>query len=325
MTTNLKIIGNNLANSIRGGKGNDTLRGEGNDDILTGGKGSDVFIYYDGDGDDQITDYEAKDTIRIYGSVSVSTLRSDVVLSVGAGKITVNDANEKEIGVTYVESGVEHDYLNGEQTVIMNQKKTSAVLTKNYWKNSLSMANFGKSIQTLDASAVQHNLKVTGNAKANLILGGYEKNTLIGGGGNDTLQGGDKADVFVYKAGDGNDKIVGYEANDIISIASGIVNYDVLSGDTLILKVGNGDISVAGAAGKNITYYDQNGQHSKYCPLATSNVADNWFVADDDNFATSDNLSALVQSKAADYSLAEVQTSLKSANALDKLTYSTKK
>ena len=104
------------------------------------------------------------------------------------------------------------------------------------------------------------------------------------------------------------------------------MNYNYSKEDqTVVLKIGDGSISVTGAAGKYITYYDNNGQHSEYCPLATSNVAESWFVEDDDNFATGNDLSSIIQSKAADYSLAEVETSLKSANALDKLTYSTKK
>ena len=151
-------------------------------------------------------------------------------------------------------------------------------------------------------------------------------NTITGGGGNDTLQGGDKADVFIYTAGDGYDKIVGYEANDMISIVSGIVDYNYSKEDeTVVLKIGNGNISVTGAAGKNITYYDNNGRHQEYCSLADANVVDNWFVADDDNFLEDNNLSSIVQSNTTDYSLAEVETSLKSASDLTALTYSSKK
>ena len=270
-----------------------------------------------------MTDYEAKDTIRIYGSVSVSTLRSDVVLSVGAGKITVQDVFEKEIGVTYVEDGVEHDYINGEQTVVMNEKKTNATITKNYWKDSLDFADFGKSISTVDATQVMHELKITGNDKANMILGGSGKNTLIGGGGNDTLQGGDKADIFVYSAGDGNDILYNVGANDTISIVSGTVDFDSVKGDTVIFTVGNGKISVEGAAGKKITYRDENGKTSKLYSNPTANVVDNWFVADD-NFATDNDLSALVQNKAADYSVVNVESALCSVNALETLTCSTK-
>ena len=311
-----------MANSIKGGSGNNILRGGESDDTLTGGKGNDVFIYYDSDGNDTITNYAANDEIRIYGSASVSTLKSNVVLSVGEGKITVKDAYENKIGVTYVEDGIEHDYINGKQTATFtNENKMTLKLSKNYWKESLDFANFGESIQTLDAAAITHTLEITGNDKANQILGGYEKNTLIGGG-NDTLQGSSKADVFVYTEGDDN---------DIISIGAGIVDYNYSKEDqTVVLKIGNSNISITGAAGKTITYYEKNKQsgkyvmHQEYCPFSSNNIVDNWFVADDDNFATNNDLSSIIQSKVTDYFV--VQKSLiQRKNQLAFLTYSSKK
>ena len=129
----------------------------------------------------------------------------------------------------------------------------------------MDFTNFGESIQTLDAMAITHELKITGNDKANLILGSSTKaNTIQGGGGDDTLQGGSKADIFVYTEGDGNDKIIGYDAGDIISIVSGIVDYNhSKENETVVLKIGNGNISITGAAGKYLSYYDKNGQHQK--------------------------------------------------------------
>ena len=154
-------------------------------------------------------------------------------------------------------------------------------------------------------------------------------NTITGGGGDDTLQGGSGADVFVYAAGDGNDLIIGYDKSDKISVTSGTVdNVSLNSDNAVILTIGAGKIILDNTGGKKFTYYDVNhvaGISSLAGVYSPGNVAESWFVADDDNFAVDNDLSALVQSNAKDYSLAEIQTSLPSANDLTALTYSSKK
>ena len=108
--------------------------------------------------------------------------------------------------------------------------------------------------------------------------------------------GGDKADVFIYNKGDGNDLIVNYAAGDTISIASGAADNVKVKGDTVIFTVGKGKISLEGAAGENITYYDENGRTSKIYSNENANVFE------DDNFITDSDLSAIIQSDSVDYS-----------------------
>jgi Ca2+-binding RTX toxin-like protein len=52
--------GNALANIIIGNDSPNTLNGGGGNDILTGGKGNDTFVIAKGDGNDTITDFEAR-------------------------------------------------------------------------------------------------------------------------------------------------------------------------------------------------------------------------------------------------------------------------
>ena len=59
-------------------------------------------------------------------------------------KITVQNAAKNKIGVTYTEDGVEYDYLNGEQTVIMNEKKTYATITKTIGRRALILQTSAK-------------------------------------------------------------------------------------------------------------------------------------------------------------------------------------
>ena len=114
-TTNVKITGNKLANTIQGGSkkdslyggkgndsilgnagndkiygqaGNDTLWGGAGNDTLKGGDGDDVFIY--SAGKDVITDYTSGDKISLGSAISKSTVSgSDVILTIGKGSLTV--------------------------------------------------------------------------------------------------------------------------------------------------------------------------------------------------------------------------------------------
>ena len=98
-TKSIRIMGNNLDNSIVGGSGKDTLYGKngddyleggaGNDklygqndddtlwggmgnDTLSGGNGADTFIYNSGEGRDVITDFEDDDLLQISGDFTTS-------------------------------------------------------------------------------------------------------------------------------------------------------------------------------------------------------------------------------------------------------------
>ena len=305
----IEIIGNKLRNSIKGGENNETLIGGKGNDTLTGGEGSDVFIYAKGDGNDIITDYAEEDKIKITsGTAKVKKNGSNVIFTVGSGKITVKGAANKT--VTYIEGGkTKYFPKKPASPIILTDKNTTAILRETYSDSTYTATS---AIKKIDASAVQRNLSITGNGKANVILGGSEDDTLYGGKGNDTLQGGSGADVFTYANGDGKDIIIDYAEEDTIQITSGKVS-KTTKGDDVIFTIGSGKITVLGAADKNINVTNSSG------------VKESWFVANDDNFATDNDLSALVQSKAADYSLAEVETSLKSANALPSVTYSDKK
>ena len=59
------LIGNELANDLRGGNGADVLTGGAGQDRLTGNKGADEFIFNMGDGNDKIIDLHANDFVSL--------------------------------------------------------------------------------------------------------------------------------------------------------------------------------------------------------------------------------------------------------------------
>ncbi|MBR4153228.1 MAG: hypothetical protein IKT98_09765 [Selenomonadaceae bacterium] len=338
----INITGNGKANKIIGGKGNDTLEGDVKSDTLTGGDGADVFVYYNGSGNDVITDYALEDKISVASGTISSIGQSgikDVVLKVGKGTIKINKA--LTVGITYIDKdGIEHDYKNGKQTVSINGKAVE--ISEDYWKNSFKVDNFAKNIKTIDASHVKRTLSITGNAINNSIVGTAENDyidagagndtifggdgndTLIGGKGNDTLQGNAGKDVFIYSSGDGEDLIVDYKQNeDIIQIKSGTISDGYANSDgDVVLKVGSsGRITVKDGKDKVITIKYKDGEKTvtttqSYAEKSPSNADSMWFLAEDDDFTTDNQLSAIVQNNTADYSFLTDSTQLAKENNL---------
>ena len=99
---NDKLYGDAGNDKLLGGAGADTLTGGKGSDTLTGNAGNDVFVYAKGDGNDVITDYTAgQDKIKITGAKisKASVSGSNVVLTVGTGKITVKNAKGKKLSI----------------------------------------------------------------------------------------------------------------------------------------------------------------------------------------------------------------------------------
>ena len=226
VTHDLKIIGNKNGNSIVGSDQNDTIDGGLGNDTLIGGNGSDIFVYRSGDGNDIITDYaQGEDKISIAsGSVTPTISGNDIILKVGSGKITALGAAKRT--VTYInQSGEEKTYF---KRIIDNG--TTIILTENYTDTSYTAT--ANKIKVIDAEEVNHDITITGNAKANDIIsgsgddsikglagadtlsGGSGNDTILGGEGNDQLYGGTGKDIFVYSDGGGKDTIWDYKAED---------------------------------------------------------------------------------------------------------------
>ena len=269
------VIGNDGNDSIIGGKGNDSLKG---------GAGEDYFIYAEGDGKDIIADYEEGDVIQITrGDISkVSTnSKGNVVFKIGSGSITVKNAGKKI--VTYIDAEGERHYYP------VNIKGTTATLKKNYGKDEFIVSDFedfAGTLKNIDASAVEHDLKIVGNKNSNKITGtdkndtidgGAGKDTLIGGKGNDSLNGGKGndslaggvgEDYFIYAEGDGKDIITDYEEGDVIQVTRGEINkISTDSKGNVVFKIGSGSITLKNAKGKIITYIDADGEIYSYRPF----------------------------------------------------------
>jgi Ca2+-binding RTX toxin-like protein len=313
----ISLTGNKSMNLIVGGEDNDTLIGGKGNDTLTGGKGSDIFVYANGDGNDVITDYTSDDRIKITkGTAKVKKNGKDIILTFGnVGRITVKDAADKV--VTYIdEKGKINYYPKPTKDSIVINSSTSITVLEEYKGDTFDVGNVkdGNKVKRIDASPVSHDLKIVGNAKANVILGGYGNDMIYGGKNNDTLQGGDGKDIFVYESGDGNDVILDYNSEDTIKITKGTAKVTT-KGSDVVFTVDSGKITLQNAAGKTITYIE--GDKKKTYGSSAS------FIEDDTDYELTPNLSSLVQSKAVDYSFLSTSNNLAKKDNL--IAYSGKK
>ena len=132
----------------------------------------------------------------------------------------------------------------------------------------------GSKIVTVDASAINHDMRIMGNGLANdilggsgndsinggakadildggsgddillggsgndMIFGGEGSDTLTGGAGNDELWGGEGSDEFIYRKGDGKDVIYNFSDEDSLTF-NNLTFTTSYKNDALIFKVGN--------------------------------------------------------------------------------------
>ena len=123
----MMLIGNSLNNTIRGGRGNDTLEGSGSftQNVLWGGAGSDTFVcnYALKGAHDIIMDYTEGDVIKIGDWMWVNTRGysyvdgADMYLSFGiqgmpSGGILVKNAANKNIVVANGEGYYSYNRTN---------------------------------------------------------------------------------------------------------------------------------------------------------------------------------------------------------------------
>ena len=278
----MEIFGNKKANVIIASANGSTLNGGKGKDTLIGGEGEDIFIFEKNPGKDVVQGYGDGDIISLSSGAEITDgfmQNSDAIIKIGTSAITVKDTSS----ITLTSNGNDTIFSNG---VFIN-KATSIVSALASYKGEIDLTGYG--VSTLDASLGKKALTIQGTASADSIIGGngrdklYGNNgddylaggkgndtldggagddSLWGGKGNDLLIGGAGADAFIFRVGDGNDTIQGYNfaENDMLQILDKRGNAlkgeaftkSAFSGSTLTLSVkGGGKVIFTGAAQGN--------------------------------------------------------------------------
>lgn len=252
-------IGNDLANVITGGGGNDTLDGGAGADTLIGGAGNDIYIV---DASDTVTEATNAGIDTVRTAMASYTLGSNIenlsatdsgaftgtgnelanVLTGNAGNDTLvgnggDDTLDGGAGADTLIGGIGNDlYLVDTLADVIVENAGEGTDTVQTALSTYALSNEVENLTYVGAAAFAG----TGNVLANVITGGSGDDMLDGGAGSDTLDGGL-----------GNDTLYGGQGDDTLNGGVGV--------DTLIGGTGNdiylvdvaGDVAVE-AAGEGI-------------------------------------------------------------------------
>ncbi|HEY0012291.1 MAG TPA: M10 family metallopeptidase C-terminal domain-containing protein [Allosphingosinicella sp.] len=251
------LSGNDLANTMRAGSGNDTLYGHGGDDMLYGGAGNDAFDGGDGndlidggtgadamggfagddlfivdDGGDTVVEAEGEGTDEVrtaLGSYALTAHVEKLTGTSGAGQMLSGNALANVIaagGGSDVLNGAEGaDTLRGgagDDTYLVDTAGDLVVEASGEGTDQVlsSAAAYGLSAHVeLLTGTLDTGQTLGGNDLANTIRAGGGADTLYGEGGNDALYGGAGDDAF--NAGAGDDLIDGGTGADMMGGLAG--------------------------------------------------------------------------------------------------------
>ncbi|MGR3781855.1 MAG: M10 family metallopeptidase C-terminal domain-containing protein [Albimonas sp.] len=178
------IIGNGADNRLRGGEGADAMDGDSGRDLLLGGEGRDTL--YGGRGADRLDGGAGGDSIQAGEG-------RDLVQGRDGGDVIAGDAGDDDLrgggGADLILGGAGDDALQG-----------------------------GDQADTLRGHRGRDSLD--GGAGRDLLFGDQGADVLDGGAGRDRLRGGEGADRFVFRAAPEGDRILDFEAGrDAIDVS----------------------------------------------------------------------------------------------------------
>ncbi|SPF80391.1 Hint domain-containing protein [Pseudoprimorskyibacter insulae] len=243
--------GDDGANFIQTGAGDDIIIGYGADDTLRGKLGADTIM--GGDGNDTLTGEDGNN----------NTADGADVISGGAGDDEIagdrgddflygddgNDRFEGSDGADWIDGGRGDDYIIGFDVAGL------AAAAAGWNSNPPVNADDGSSDTLIGG---QGNDMLIGGSEADSLSGGDDQDSLYAGGGNDTLQGGAGNDSLFGQAGNdllyggfGNDSVSGGDGDDTIAVSDQFGTDTIdggsagqTNGDTLDLSGVTSDLTV---------------------------------------------------------------------------------
>ena len=258
---------------IFGDAGNDTIKNGGNfghNVTIEGGAGDDyiednvnasgvLFRYNKDDGNDYIVGFQSKSSLELASGVYADTSRSgnDIIATIGENKVTLAGAAslrtiniiESTDNINNTAKGQIITTSKGDDTI----KNSGAQVTINSRGGNDSIDNSGyrttinskEGNDTISDSG--DSVSIDAGAGNDSIYASGSKTTIIGGKGDDSVTNDGKQVVFQYSSGDGNDILYGfYQGSKIFIAEKGY--HSKIKGDDMILSVGDGQITIDGAA-----------------------------------------------------------------------------
>ncbi len=230
-----RIIGNEVANVLTGGGGNDWITGGGGDDTMLGGVGDDRFDAQAGDTVDGGSQLDFVD-------LDLSSQTADLVFNPGAAAsasgLAIAGGVIRNVESIQLHTGSGNDTLNvssfvggqswwwagaGVDGIVADFSLNTAGVTVNL--------NRAGGIQIFEAEWVSAiggsgNDSLGGGALSDTLIGNDGDDSLHAGGGADVLQGGAGADTLT--GGAGADQMAGGDGSDVLT---GDAGADIMLGE----------------------------------------------------------------------------------------------
>lgn len=269
---------------LYGGAGNDILFGGNGDDILDGGTdndrlfggiGNDTYLYRLGDGEDEITDCEGRNQLRLEG-ITLADLwlykkaeHLNIVIAAREGRqsglITLNNyfnsqgtllATVEVAGACYNIATLMQAIADHHYNTALHTRSPSSVIgtpllsqTGNHYiaggLNKNKVIDTGKSHNWLRGGALQDEL--IGGEGNNWLDAGEGNDYLLGGKGDDWLLGGQGDDTYTFRLGDGHDVIEDSHGANTVKLLADISAQDLQftqEGNDLLIQLPDGENSI---------------------------------------------------------------------------------
>ncbi|WP_310452484.1 VCBS domain-containing protein [Sulfuritalea sp.] len=247
---NDRLIGGGLADYIAGGSGNDFIDGGAGMDVLLGGSGDDTL---NGAGGDRLTGGAGDDYLFGTGGGNIYTYNlgdgTDFIYD-ESKKYGVSVANILMFGegifswMISLSLGSLLIKLNGEDAIHIN-----GFDPQNPFANpAIDRFVFADGESISYAELLMRGFDIEGTDNDDTIAGTAVEDRIVGDAGDDVLSGGAGNDVYIYRRGDGNDRIIDHEGVDTLLLESGISADQVTverSGADLILGFAGSDDRIA--------------------------------------------------------------------------------
>ncbi|XUR37333.1 Putative rhizobiocin/RTX toxin and hemolysin-type calcium binding protein [Rhizobium leguminosarum bv. trifolii] len=249
--------GNDLANTITGGVGNDTLNGAAGADTMIGGAGDDIYIV-DNAGD-SVAENAAAGTDTVKTVLANYTIGNNVekLSYTGSADFTgTGNALANTIiggaGNDLLDGGTGNDALNGGAgNDIYVVDSASDVVTElasagtDEIRTSLAAYSIAALINVENLSYTgSANFTGTGNALANMITGGAGNDTLNGGAGSDTMIGGAGDDTYIID--NAGDSVAENAAAGTDTVRTALASYTLDANVENLTYIGIGTAAFAG-------------------------------------------------------------------------------
>ena len=221
------LTGSNLKDTFNSLGGNDTLIGNGGEDVFFAGDNDDLIVLNAQNGNSQVNGGNGTDTLRVTGgSISLATMSGIEAIELqNAATLALSNGQFFSLPGTAA--------ISGTGTISVTLFSNQSALTNNF--------------AVAGGSNITFTIQAAGSSET-IVIHPDAIGIISDGGGVDTFTGGNRGDTFNLFGG--TDTVIGGAGNDLFALSSG-ANGSFLNGgaDTDTLRVTSGSVTLGSITG----------------------------------------------------------------------------